>query len=103
MLQRDSVIPVWGREARPGARITAELAGKTVYSKVRPDGRFLLRLPPLPAGGPWVLTVSTPADGDSVTVRDILVGELWLASGQSNMEFPLPVSLFSGFPWQRPS
>ena len=89
VLQRDSVIPVWGREARPGARITAELAGKTVYSKVRPDGRFLLRLPPLPAGGPWVLTVSTPADGDSVTVRDILVGELWLASGQSNMEYEI--------------
>ncbi|MBR4663906.1 MAG: hypothetical protein IKO93_08530 [Lentisphaeria bacterium] len=89
VLQRDGLIPVWGSGAQPGVLIQAELAGKTVYSRVRANGCFLLRLPPLPAGGPWTLTVSTPSNGDSALVRNVLIGEVWLAGGQSNMEYEI--------------
>ncbi len=56
------------------------------------DGSFLIRLAPMEAGGPYTLEISNSRTGDTAAVSDILIGEVWLASGQSNMEYPINVS-----------
>ena len=88
VLQRDHFIPVWG-ECSPNAVVRAELAGREAFAPASSTGRFMLRLPPLPAGGPYELRVTDLATRQSITVPDVLVGEVWLASGQSNMEYGL--------------
>ncbi len=92
VLQRDQTLPVWGRCA-PDTRVRVTLAGREAHSRSNADGQWLVRLPALPAGGPHTLVVETPADGHCVTVSDLLVGEVWLASGQSNMNWKLEQSL----------
>lgn len=86
VVQRDIPIPVWGW-AKPNAPVRASLGASTAMTVAGADGRFLLRLPPLPAGGPYELKVA--AAGESATARNVLVGEVWLASGQSNMQWTL--------------
>ncbi len=88
VLQRDRRAPVWGWTA-PGVRVRVVLAGHTAETRSGTDGRFLTWLPPLPAGGPFTLEVNTPDPNECACVRDVLVGEVWLCSGQSNMEFTL--------------
>ena len=83
VLQRDRPIPVWG-EATPGAEVKVSFAGKTVQAKAGTDGRWDAMLPALKAGGPYTLTASSGAASE--TANDILVGDVWLCSGQSNME-----------------
>ncbi|TWU37095.1 sialate O-acetylesterase [Novipirellula artificiosorum] len=83
VLQRDKPIHVWGWTT-PAQKVTAEIAGHTAETTATDSGRFDLELDPLPAGGPHELTIT--AD-DSKTFRDVLVGEVWLCSGQSNMGF----------------
>ena len=85
VLQRQMPIAVWGKCA-PRVLVTATLGSSTAQAPSSLDGRFELRLPALPAGGPYELVVE--AAGEQAVVKDILVGEVWLASGQSNMEFP---------------
>lgn len=86
VLQRGQPIPVWG-VAGPGDLVQVRLAGRTAQFKAGPDGRWLVRLPALPAGGPYELHAES-ASGTAI-VRDILVGEVWVCSGQSNMEWKL--------------
>lgn len=86
VLQRDTPNPLWGT-ATPGATVTAIIAGKSVTGNTTEDGKFRLDLPALPAGGPHVLEVTT--SDASRTFSDVLVGEVWLCSGQSNMDFTL--------------
>ncbi len=86
VLQRDMVIPVWGKTA-PYSRITAFLAGKQAFARANDAGDFMLRFPALPAGGPYELTVMDFSTGKKQVVKDILIGEVWLTSGQSNMEY----------------
>lgn len=85
VLQRDLPVAVWGW-ADAGERVVAEIAGRSRSVEADADGRWTLRLDPMPAGGPHELVVR---GRNVVTVRDVLVGEVWLASGQSNMEFRL--------------
>jgi len=85
VLQRDLPIAVWGW-ADPGEGVSVSLAGHTVSAVTGADGRFKVFLPALPAGGPHVLTVSGRS---TMTFDDVWIGEVWLASGQSNMEWPL--------------
>ncbi len=82
VLQRDRPISVWGWTT-PGVTVQVTLAGHTAEAVAEADGRWLATLPALAAGGPHELTLSGPAE---VTVRDVLIGEVWLCSGQSNME-----------------
>ncbi len=89
VLQRDKIVPVWGRTL-PGVGVKGELAGNVSYSRSSQNGDFMLYFPAMPAGRNLELTVSVPeAPEETVTLRDILCGEVWLASGQSNMEYML--------------
>jgi len=91
VLQRDRACPVWG-SAQPGDQISVAIAGQTKTTRTGADGRWSVRLEPLSSGGPHELNVSGP---ESVTFRDVLVGEVWVAAGGSNMEFPLKDSKIS--------
>ena len=86
VLQRDMELPLWGKCA-PGCPVECVFDGITSYSRSSLEGNFMLYLPPHPAGGPFELTVS--ANGETLTLTDILVGEVWLCSGQSNMAYKL--------------
>jgi sialate O-acetylesterase len=86
VLQRATLIPVWGW-ASPGAAIIVDLAGHTTRANADAGGSWSAQLPALPAGGPHTLTVQ--AEGTTQTMRDVVIGDVWIASGQSNMEWPL--------------
>jgi sialate O-acetylesterase len=94
VLQRDVAAAVWG-SAEPNAAVTVQFAGQTKTSNADPSGRWQLSLDPLPANAESrVLRVSSQSADlsspvDDVILRDVLVGEVWLAAGQSNMEFAL--------------
>jgi sialate O-acetylesterase len=83
VLQRDRPLPVWGWAA-PGEAVSVVFRGKT-YAASLPDatGRWQATLPPTPAGGPYELTVRGQ---NTLVLQDVLVGDVWLASGQSNMQ-----------------
>jgi len=85
VLQRDATVPVWGAAA-PGDDVTVTMEGQTVKTQAGPDGKWRTDLKSLTAGGPFVMTVT---GRNTVTFQDVLVGDVWLASGQSNMEFAL--------------
>jgi len=85
VLQRGHALPVWGTAA-PGEAIEVKFAGQTVQATADPSGQWRVELKSLPAGGPFEMVVTGP---NQIVVHDILVGEVWLASGQSNMAFPL--------------
>ena len=79
ILQRDAAVAVWGW-TKPGAEVTVEFAGHKKTAKADAAGKWMVRLDPLPASAePRELKV-----GDRV-LRDVLVGDVWLCTGQSNM------------------
>ena len=82
VLQRDVPVPVWGT-AEPGEQVAVAIAGQTATATAGEDGRWRVALAPLAAGGPHELRAN------GALARDVLVGELWICSGQSNMEWPL--------------
>lgn len=86
VLQRDAKAPVWGT-ATPGITVTVTLGDQREEAVTDTAGRWIATLPPLPAGGPFELRVA--AGKAALTFRDVLVGEVWIASGQSNMAFQL--------------
>ncbi len=86
VLQRERPIHLWGW-ATPGAHVTAKFHAQTVPAIANDLGKWSLWLAPESAGGPYTLTLS--GDGPETTVADLLVGDVWFASGQSNMEIPL--------------
>ena len=85
VLQRGIPAPVWGR-ADPGETVTVRIAGQEKSAAAGADGRWEVRLDPLDAGGPHAMTVS---GRNTLQVGDVLVGEVWLAAGQSNMVMAL--------------
>lgn len=85
VLQRDAQINVWGWAA-PGEAITVSLAGETRQTTASSDSRWSVALPALPAGGPFVLEVR---GRNTIIIKDVLIGEVWVASGQSNMTYSL--------------
>ena len=89
VLQRDQPLRIWGT-ADAGAPVHVDFNGSAVDVAAGADGRWSATLPAQGAGGPYQLTVRS---GDSArNVRDLLVGDVWLASGQSNMEWPVASS-----------
>ncbi len=86
VLQRDRPAWIWG-EGEPGARVRVVFAPKEATTAVGPDGRWQVRLERLPRGGPYRLIVSS---GDrTIALDDLLCGDVWLCSGQSNMQMPV--------------
>ncbi|WP_224997794.1 sialate O-acetylesterase [Cesiribacter sp. SM1] len=93
VLQRDLDIPVWGT-ADPGAQITVELGAHRIKTITAEDGKWLLHMPGMPAGGPHSMKVYEGAQSQPVVVfNDVLMGDVWLASGQSNMEWQVQQSM----------
>ncbi|AEN73103.1 protein of unknown function DUF303 acetylesterase [Rhodothermus marinus SG0.5JP17-172] len=86
VLQRQQPIRIWGWGA-PGATVRVRLDTLTAQARVDVDGRWLVELPPQEAGGPYTLVAES--NGMRHVVEDVLIGEVWVASGQSNMEMPL--------------
>lgn len=85
ILQRQKPVPVWGF-ATPGERITVEFAGQSKSAKTDRYGDWMLELDPLEASKEGrELKVSAESLPDAITLKDVLVGEVWFSSGQSNM------------------
>ena len=88
VLQQGVAVPIWGA-ARDGEKVTVAFAGQTVSTTAK-AGRWLLRLSPLKVNAtPQTMTI---AGKNTVTINDVLVGEVWLCSGQSNMELFLTLT-----------
>ena len=85
VLQRDRKVPVWG-QASPGEEVTVEFAGQKLTTKADESGRWLVELAPLKVGEPRRLVVAATK---KIVLEDVLVGEVWLCSGQSNMAWTL--------------
>ena len=83
VLQRDRPIRIWG-QAGPGEQVRIALAGRQATARADAGGRWEVQLPALGAGGPYV--IEAQAGTRSQRVGDVLVGDVWLCSGQSNME-----------------
>lgn len=89
VLQRDVPISIWGW-ALPGEKVTVSFANHQETVLTGADWGWQVKLPALPAGGPYSLRV----DGNnSISFNNILLGEVWVCSGQSNMEWPVINSL----------
>ncbi len=87
VLQRDRPIPVWGVTG-PGAQVEVSFDGHTANATADASGRWHAVLPAMKAGGPYSLSAKS-STGESETLNDVLVGDVYLCSGQSNMELPL--------------
>ncbi|RYC67221.1 sialate O-acetylesterase [Spirosoma sordidisoli] len=86
VLQRGQPLPVWGW-AKPAEAVTVTMAGQTQKAKAGPDGKWRVTFSPLQAGGPHTLSVT--AKSGKAAASDVLIGEVWICSGQSNMEWPV--------------
>ncbi len=85
VFQRDLPVPVWGK-AEPGREVVVQFAGQEKRTKADKDGRWMVKFDPLAASATGqTLTVKTDADGRRCARLDVLVGEVWICSGQSNM------------------
>ncbi|MGJ8650218.1 MAG: sialate O-acetylesterase [Opitutaceae bacterium] len=91
VLQRDQALPIWGKAA-PHSRIAVEFAGQKKITQADDDGNWRVELEPLNASAePGKLVISTKENAELIqlTFADVLVGEVWLCSGQSNMEWSM--------------
>ncbi|MFO7870346.1 MAG: sialate O-acetylesterase [Kiritimatiellia bacterium] len=93
VLQRNAAPRIWGG-GRPGCTVTAKIAGHTASARVNKEGRWSLELPSMRAGGPHELSLNLEVPGGEgmlqrITFTDVLIGEVWFTSGQSNMQFGL--------------
>ena len=98
VLQRDLKVPVWG-VAEPGEQVTVEFAGQKKLVKADADGQWRVDLKPLKASAESrTLLVTGSKTAQPIKLDDVVVGEVWLASGQSNMDFSVSkkVKYFSG-------
>ena len=88
VLQRQRPVRIWGW-ARPGENVTVSFHQQTLAATADDFGEWEAWLKPEEAGGPYVMTVTGSASAAPLRREDILVGDVWIASGQSNMEMPL--------------
>lgn len=93
VLQRNASVNIWGTTGKgKTVKVTTSWDGRTYKVKAADDGAWAVKASTAEAGGPYTITIN---DGDKTVLNDILIGEVWLCSGQSNMEMPL-----MGFPSQ---
>ncbi len=83
MLQRDLPIKLWGK-ADNGENVSVSFNGQTVKTKAGKDGIWRIQLKAMPYGGPYEMTIKGK---NTITLRNILIGDIWVCSGQSNMEW----------------
>ena len=88
VLQREQANPVWG-QASPGEKVSVSIGGQSHTTSTAIDGSWRVTLEPLEVGGPYELEIK---GNNTLTFRDILVGEVWVCSGQSNMGWAVRVS-----------
>lgn len=86
VLQREAAIAVWGT-ANPGDKIVVQIGSSEAETMTQPDGRWMVNLAQLSAGGPYVLKIK--GSRDKIEFKNVLIGDVWFASGQSNMEHPM--------------
>ena len=84
VLQRGHTDPVWGW-ATPGSKVTVRVAGKNASGTADRNGKWEAKLSNLPVGGPYTMQIVGPTS--TTVLNDVLVGDVWVCSGQSNMEF----------------
>lgn len=82
ILQRDMEVPLWGW-ADPGEKVTMSLNGLTQTAVTNSQGSWILRIGPLAAGGPYAMTI---AGNNTIVLENVMIGDVWICSGQSNME-----------------
>jgi sialate O-acetylesterase len=88
VLQRDQPVAIWGWDDA-GTEVTVTIGEKKATATTCEEGKWCVQLPAMAAGGPHTMTI---AGTDTVTVKNILIGEVWLCSGQSNMEWSVKAS-----------
>jgi sialate O-acetylesterase len=88
VVQRDAQIQVWGWDT-PGTLVQVALDQQTAAAKADDNGQWQVALPAMAAGGPWMMSVRGT---QAIQFTDVWVGDLWLCSGQSNMEWPVAAS-----------
>jgi sialate O-acetylesterase len=89
VLQQGAPVRIWGT-ADAGETVRVDFQGQTAATKAAENGKWSAWLKPLAAAGPLEMTV---AGGNTISIKDVLVGEVWVGSGQSNMEFALAGAL----------
>lgn len=82
VLQREMAVPVWGK-ADPGEQVTVEFRNQKKTATASGDGYWRIKLDPMEAGGPFILTIK---GANTVAISDVMVGEVWQCGGQSNMD-----------------
>lgn len=85
VLQRDTKVKIWGWASK-NEKINIRFNGKTYKTKADVNGQWAVLLAPMNAGGPYTMNI---AASNKITINDILIGDVWLCSGQSNMEYQL--------------
>jgi len=88
VIQRDIAVNIWGW-AKPGEKVTVSLLNQKASTKADADGNWKVTLSPLAAGGPFQMTITGE---NKLVLNNILAGDVWVCSGQSNMEWPLSQS-----------
>jgi sialate O-acetylesterase len=92
VVQRELPVHVWGT-ATPGEKISISFRGETADTNADDLGRWSLFLRPGAAGGPFEMQVRAT---NHIELQDVMVGDVWIASGQSNMEFPMAAGMNRG-------
>ena len=95
ILQREVDLPVWGW-SKPGTSVTVEFSTQKGMATAGADGRWMVKLKPLTANAAPAEMVISDSEGRKVALKNILVGEVWHASGQSNMEWFAGKSMCAG-------
>jgi sialate O-acetylesterase len=100
VLQRDIPVSIWGW-AKPGEKVTVAILKQKVSVKADAKGEWKAKLNPLPAGGPFEVTITGK---NTIILKNILAGDVWVCSGQSNMEFPFHSQggVLTELPWKQP-
>jgi len=102
VIQEGSFFPIRGKAA-PGAAIALLFRSKTYYTRADSDGAWRILLDKQVSGGPFSLEISADTEGEKIIIEDTYIGDVWICSGQSNMEMPMQ-RLRDDFPeeWETP-